>query len=86
MFGHTVLMDGLCESWPRRGVLILGVAGEELMITFGAGINPWFKVVFEDLSAIEDTKRHGAGSYLANISYVLDRNTPSGLQIGRAHV
>lgn len=41
MFGHTVLMDGLCESWPRRGVLILGVAGEELMITFGAGINPW---------------------------------------------
>lgn len=40
MFGHAVLMDGLCEGWPGRRVLVLGAAGEQLVITLGAGINP----------------------------------------------
>lgn len=41
MFRYAVVMDGLCESWPRGGVLVLAMAGEELMITFGADINTW---------------------------------------------
>lgn len=58
VFGHTVLMDGLCEGWPGGRVLILGAAGEQLVITLGANVDPWFEVVFEDLSAEETTKRH----------------------------
>lgn len=40
MFGHTVLVDGLCEGRPGRGVLVLGAAGEELVVALGASINP----------------------------------------------
>lgn len=60
MFGHTVLMDGLCEGWPGGRVLVLGATGEQLVITLGTNINPWFEVVFKDLSAEETTKRHPA--------------------------
>lgn len=58
MFGHTVFVDGLCEGWPGRRVLILGAAGEQLVITLGAYINPWFEMVFIDLSPEEATERH----------------------------
>lgn len=58
VFGHTVLMDGLCEGWPGGRVLILGAAGEQLVITLGANIDPWFEVVLKDLPAEETTKRH----------------------------
>jgi len=58
MFGHTVFMDGLCEGWPGRRVLILGAAGEQLVITLGTYVHPWFEMVFKDLSPEELTKRH----------------------------
>lgn len=58
IFGHTVFMDGLCESWPGWRVFVLGAAGEQLVITLGAHINPWLKMVFEDLSTKERAKRH----------------------------
>lgn len=41
VFGHAVLVDGLCEGWPRWWVLVLGAAGEQLVITLGTNINPW---------------------------------------------
>lgn len=41
MFGHTVLMDGLCEGRPGRRVLILRPAGEQLVVTLGTHVNPW---------------------------------------------
>lgn len=58
LFGHTVLMDGLCEGWPGRRVFVLGAAGEQLVVTFGADINPCLEMVFIDLSAEETTERH----------------------------
>lgn len=58
MFGHTVVMDSLREGWPGGRVLVLGPTGEQLVITLGANINPWFEVVFKDLSAKETAKRH----------------------------
>lgn len=41
MLGHAVFMDGLCEGWPGRRVLELGTAGEQLVVAFGAYIDPW---------------------------------------------
>lgn len=39
-------------------MFVLGAAGEQLVITLGAHINPWLKMVFEDLSTKERAKRH----------------------------
>lgn len=58
MFGNTVLVDGLGESRPGRGVLILGSAGEQLVLTLWAHIQSRFEVVFKDFSAKKRTKRH----------------------------
>lgn len=41
MLGHAAFMDGLCEGWPGRRVLKLGTAGEQLVVAFGAHIDPW---------------------------------------------
>lgn len=40
MFGQAVLMNGLLEGWPGRWVLVLRLAGEQLMVTLGARVNP----------------------------------------------
>lgn len=40
MLGHAVLADGLCEGRPGRRVLVLGAAGEQLVVTLGADVNP----------------------------------------------
>lgn len=58
MLGHTVLSDGLCEGRPGGRVLVFAAAGEQLVITLGANINPWFEVVFEDLTAQKRAERH----------------------------
>lgn len=58
MFGHTILLNSLGESRPRRGVLILGSTGEQLMVTLWTHINSGIEVVFVKLSSEKRAKRH----------------------------
>lgn len=51
-------MDGLCEGRPGGRVFVLGAAGEQLVITLGAHVNPCFEMVFIDLSTEETAIRH----------------------------
>lgn len=45
VFGHTVFVNGLRESWPRRRVLKLWAAGEQFLATFRTHIYTGLKMV-----------------------------------------